>query len=301
MNFRVIYIGGSGRSGSTLLDRVIGQLPDVVSVGELLDVWRAGVVENRLCGCGAAFADCPFWRGVGEAAYGGWSAIDPVEADRLMKSIGYVSALRGRFDDADHDARSRLLVRLYTAIAATSGATTIVDSSKSPPYGMLLASALPVPVGAIHLVRDSRGLAYSWSKIVKRPDTPGRDVEMLRLSPASVAVRWAVHNTSMEIFARRVPATRMRYETFLQQPRSELRRALVAVGRATRPDELTFISDSQVVLRPNHTVMGNPMRLATGEVPLRIDQRWKDELPRLDKVTVTGLTLPWLVRYGYRP
>lgn len=301
MSFRVIYIGGSGRSGSTLLDRVIGQLPDVVSVGELLDVWRAGAGENRLCGCGAAFADCPFWMRVGEAAFGGWSAIDPGEADRLMKSIGYVSALRERFDDADQDVRSRLLVKLYSAIAATSGATTIVDSSKSPPYGMLLASALPVPVSTVHLVRDSRGLAHSWSKIVKRPDTPGRDVEMLRLSPSSVAIRWAVHNTSMEIFARRVPSARMRFESFLQRPRRELRVALAALGRPTRLDELAYVSDGRVVLQPNHTVMGNPMRLATGEVPLRIEQRWKDELPRLERVKVTGLTLPWLVRYGYRP
>jgi hypothetical protein len=301
MTYRVIYIGGSGRSGSTLLDRVIGQLPGVVSVGEVLDVWRAGVGENRLCGCGAAFADCPFWRRVGEAAFGGWSSIDPVEADRLMKSIGYVSALRKRFDDADRDARSRLLLKLYSAIAETSGATTIVDSSKSPPYGMLLASALPVPVGTIHLVRDSRGLAHSWSKVVKRPDTPGRDVEMLRLSPSSVAIRWAVHNTSMEIFARRVPSARMRYEAFLRRPRRELSLALAAVGRPPRAGELAYLSDRQVVLQPNHTVMGNPMRLATGEVPLRIDQRWKDELPRLERLKVTALTLPWLIRYGYRP
>ena len=34
---RVLYIGGLGRSGSTLLDRMLGQLDGVWSVGELVE------------------------------------------------------------------------------------------------------------------------------------------------------------------------------------------------------------------------------------------------------------------------
>jgi hypothetical protein len=34
MDFPVIYIAGSGRCGSTLLERVLGEIPGYVNVGE---------------------------------------------------------------------------------------------------------------------------------------------------------------------------------------------------------------------------------------------------------------------------
>jgi hypothetical protein len=56
---RVLYIGGLGRSGSTLLDRMIGQLPGFFSAGEIREVWQQGLRENRPCGCGTPFRPWP--------------------------------------------------------------------------------------------------------------------------------------------------------------------------------------------------------------------------------------------------
>lgn len=295
----IIYIGGSGRSGSTLLDRVLGQVPGIVSGGEILDVWRAGIRENRLCGCGATFDRCPFWRQVGDEAFGGWAQVDAEAADLLVKSYGYRELLTSRGRDADDQTRRELLRNLYRGIARASGADVLVDSSKSPAYGFLLAASLQERVAAIQLIRDPRGVAYSWSKVVKRPDTPGRDVEMLRMSAASVSARWILHNSLMEMLARRVPATRTRYETFLANPREELRRMLAAVGRPVDESSLDFITEDRVMLEPNHTVMGNPMRLEVGEVKLRLDDAWRARMSTADRLTVTAATWPWLMRYGY--
>src|SRR3954470_6561158 len=44
------YLGGMGRSGSTLLTRVLGRLPDAVSVGEQPPLWSVGIRNNQLCG-----------------------------------------------------------------------------------------------------------------------------------------------------------------------------------------------------------------------------------------------------------
>jgi hypothetical protein len=52
----VLYIGGYGRSGSTVLDRVLGALPDAVSVGEIRSIWGAVLREDRLCACGQRFS-----------------------------------------------------------------------------------------------------------------------------------------------------------------------------------------------------------------------------------------------------
>lgn len=62
---RVLFIGGWGRSGSTLLERLVGSMDGTVSVGEMRDVWRRGVMGNRVCGCGAPFLSCPFWEALG--------------------------------------------------------------------------------------------------------------------------------------------------------------------------------------------------------------------------------------------
>ncbi len=85
---RVLYLGGLGRSGSTLIERLIGQLPGVCPVGELVHLWERGITAGERCGCGEPFRECPFWQQVGKAAFGGW---DEVEVSR-------VAALRARVD-----------------------------------------------------------------------------------------------------------------------------------------------------------------------------------------------------------
>ena len=48
----VVYIAGSGRSGSTLLERALGEIPGFVNVGELIDLYRRVADHGELCGCG---------------------------------------------------------------------------------------------------------------------------------------------------------------------------------------------------------------------------------------------------------
>ena len=57
----VLFIACAGRSGSTLLDRVIGMQDDFFSAGELRFIWERSFGENQLCGCGAPFDECAFW------------------------------------------------------------------------------------------------------------------------------------------------------------------------------------------------------------------------------------------------
>src|SRR5262245_28833668 len=58
---RVIYIIGAGRSGSTLLDTVLANHPDVVGVGELVNLHSAGWTSDEVCACGKLGTECDFW------------------------------------------------------------------------------------------------------------------------------------------------------------------------------------------------------------------------------------------------
>ena len=101
---RVLYVGGLGRSGSTLMERLVGQLPGVCAVGELVHLWERGVVADERCGCGEPFGRCPFWLQVGKAAFGGWDEVD----------VSRVAALRARVD------RNRFIPALARAASPAS-------------------------------------------------------------------------------------------------------------------------------------------------------------------------------------
>ena len=40
---RVLFIGGLGRSGSTLIEKLLNELPGMVAVGELVHLWERGL------------------------------------------------------------------------------------------------------------------------------------------------------------------------------------------------------------------------------------------------------------------
>ena len=42
---KILYVAGWGRSGTTLLDNVLGQVEGFVSTGELHNIWQRGLVE----------------------------------------------------------------------------------------------------------------------------------------------------------------------------------------------------------------------------------------------------------------
>jgi hypothetical protein len=295
---RVLFIGGLGRSGSTLLDRMLGQIPGFFSAGEIRDLWQRGLKENRLCGCGEPFRACPVWTSIGMEAYGGWDRVDPDEVQALARSVDRHALLPLLLAPRMWPPFSRrveryagLVAPLFRAIRDVGGSRTIVDSSKAP----------GVRLSAVHLIRDSRGVAFSWTKQIARPDTPGRVVYMHRYQPPRIAARWLTRNAMMELLGRMgVPEVRVRYERLVDAPRDELIRVLTGLGEPFRPEDLGFISDGHVSLGVNHTVMGNPMRLDQGPVELFLDDRWKTSMGHRHRGIVTALTRPLLRRYGYR-
>ncbi|MGI9157978.1 MAG: hypothetical protein ACR2FG_15330, partial [Marmoricola sp.] len=70
----VVFIGGAGRSGSTLLGQLLGQLSGFAAVGEMASRFFAKNLELQYCGCGAPVPTCPFWTAVAQRGFGGWDS-----------------------------------------------------------------------------------------------------------------------------------------------------------------------------------------------------------------------------------
>jgi hypothetical protein len=302
---RVLYIGGWGRSGSTLLDRMLGSVLGFFPTGELREIWYRGRLENRLCGCGNSFNDCPFWKDVGERAFGGWDAEDAaaragmrMRLDRpwhvpLLLAPSLAPAYRRR-----HAEYTALLGEFYAAIRAAADAPVIVDSSKIPTYAMLLRRTPGIDLRILHLVRDPRGVAYSWQKQVRRVDGGNTD-EMYRYGIASTIVRYDMYNGLMQTAARlRTPYLRVRYEDLVMHPRRTLERVADFAWGATLRDPAD-LDDGRVEFTRDHTVDGNPIRFQRGQVELRLDDEWRTRLDRRTRRLVTIGTAPLMVNYDY--
>jgi hypothetical protein len=300
----VLFIGGLGRSGSTLVDRVLGQTPGVCSVGELVFLWERGVLANERCGCGEPFDGCPFWKEVGARAFGGWEQVDAEamrSSQRRVDRTRYVPLLLAPWAPRSFRramvAYAGTLGRLYEAIAEVSGARTIVDSSKHPSTAALVRRTPGVRSRIVHLVRDPRGIAWSWAKVVERPDvTHGARTTMARIGPARVAGRWHVSNALLAVIRSR--GALLRYEDFVSRPVAETRHLLSAAG-ADATELPQFIDDHVVQLEADHTVAGNPLRFATGSLEIRVDEEWRRAMPARRQAWLGVLTFPWSVVYRY--
>ena len=300
----VLYVAGSGRSGSTILDRILGQLDGFFSVGELANIWERGLVAGRRCGCGVPVPQCPLWTAVLARGFGTPSSVDAGRMVALGRrrvrpgSLPSLLAARGRTTAPDGDEYRAALARLYQAVHQHTGCRVIVDSSKSPAYAELLATLPGAEVFVVHLVRDPRASAYSWLRQKRLPDF-GDDRLMLRQPPLVSARRWILWQTSTELLWRRRADRylRLRYEDVIGDPQSALLRIAALAGES--PPQLPFTSDRIVRLEATHSVSGNPNRFGTGEVELVSDDQWMGAMRRIDWGLVTAATWPWLLRYGY--
>lgn len=292
MTPRVIFLGGLGRSGTTLLERLLGELPGVTPLGEVVHLWERGVLAGEPCGCGRPFPACPFWRVVGERAFGGWS---PALAGRVMTLRRRVDRMRrlGR-SHADLPEYVRAYRLLYRAAAEVSDTGVVVDSSKHASLAHCLHKAGLDP-HVVQVVREPRAVAHSWGRTVERPED-GRP--MTRWGPTRTAVHWTAQNLALELLARRgARVTRVRYEDLVAAPGDTLRGLAAELGLP--PSRLPFLHGATAHLTTAHTVSGNPMRFGVGPVELTRDDDWRSGLPRRHRGLVAALTWPLRVRYGY--
>jgi hypothetical protein len=308
---RVLYVGGTGRSGSTVLANVLGEVPGLVSVGEVRFLWERGVLQNRLCGCGDHFADCPFWTKVLDVAFGSTDVeamarrlgAELSERTRMRRIPGLLARRPLAWGD---DELADAMGRVYAAIAEVSGADVVVDSSKLPTYAAVVGELPDVDLQVLHLVRDPRAAAHSWRRRKHQPDLGGAAL-MERRGAVKSAVLWRIWNSTLEKWCldRGIDHRLQNYESFVADPEGETRRILrrFELVHPCRVDDIVaglFERPGVVRLGGNHTVAGNPSRHEHGLVPLVPDEEWRAALGRADRRTVEVLTWPTLLHYGYR-
>ena len=306
---RLVYIAGAPRSGSTLTERLLGQLPGWCAVGELVYLWQRGVMYGNQCACGQPFRDCPFWTEVGSVAFGGWHQVDVARVTELRDAVDRVRFIPLLLAPALRPSFRRTLdeylsywARLYHGIGVVSDCEVVVDSSKILSFAFCLDACAQLDLRVIHIVRDSRAVAYSWTRAAAkgRERTVAREMRTI----AGAAWQWDHENGAVALLSKSgTPTLRVRYEDLVTAPEATLTRIAAFTGVPASNGELDLVRGDMTGrwadLSVSHGLGGNPKRVASGRIPIRIDNEWRTAMPAAQRRTVTALTLPLLGHYGY--
>ncbi len=279
---KVIYIASDNRSGSTLLDLLLGNHSEVTSVGEIrrLDEWINKPKEK--CSCGELIGNCPFWKKV-ERMFGKplkniktsddmgrrWLyrnlsklIVTMVNKKKLLLKLSYFFEFAKNYIGIANN-----IFRLYEIISIINDTPFIVDSSKVAHYFKLLYLFQPEHIKIIFLYRDGRGVTYS-----KLQEEKGITVK-------KAAIRWVYSNIMMQIASFGIPNDKIfkvYYEDLCKNPNEILKSICSFIGIEFQEQMINLNKYGK------HNVFGNPMRFDKKSNKIFLDEIWKNQMSQKD-------------------
>lgn len=304
--FKVVYIAGYGRSGTTLLDIALGQHERTAGLGELSTLSRHVWQENEYCSCGQKARDCPLWGEIGRqwiAGFASGTTLDNYTRGqvRMETLLSPWRTLRTSLARRAFKAYQRDTLRLFECVRSSTHKDVLVDSSKMPGRAAALASMPGIELFVIHFVRDGRGVAWSLLQAYKRDVKSGVQKEIKPKPPLRTALRWLVVNIAAEMLRWKVGRAnylRLRYEDFVVDP----------VGAMEKISDMTGVDLTEIGCRlqagepiqPAHQIAGNRLRM-NKSIRLAHEENWRSKMPAGMQTAFNGMSGWLLRRYGYEP
>ncbi len=302
----MLLVTGFGRSGTTLVNTILGSTPGVFAAGEVRFLWERGLIQGRQCGCGQPLEACPVWGPVLEKAFGGATEIDAArlvaEDATVMRTRQLPWMLASRFIGdrlmSRLDTLPDALTAVYRSIQEVTGAELIVDTSKPPSFGYVLQHLDGIDLRILHVVRDPRAVAYSWTRTKALTDGGDR-TEMLRLSPPQSALQWDLWNGAAGwLWGRSDRYLRMRYEDLAARPVEAMARIAAFAGVPDLALPFTDAARRGHHDRAHRGRQRGPHAHAARSPSGSTTPGRPSCLPATRRL-VTALTLPLLARYRY--
>jgi hypothetical protein len=299
---KVLYIAGMGRSGSTILGKLLGQIGGFFFGGEIRATRRVWA-QNGLCGCGARVKECDLWKAILKESFANRDihSTEFLQRHKGASKLRYIpivsipglkSFLPTWLGDYSKD-----LTELYSAIRSNTGCSVIVDTSKYPQYGYVLRTLPMIDLYVVHLVRDARAVAYS--RVRTRLLEPQINRHFNKRTAFASASSWILQNVAAELLGMQQPKRylRLRYEDVIDRPEKSMARIVSFLQQ--NPLNLPHTTGGEIEFKIQHSVAGNPSRFEVGTQKLKLDDEWKQRMRYFEKSIVSSMTWPLLLRYGY--
>lgn len=302
---QVCFVLAPAYHGATLLSLLLNNHSKITALADTLPMWEP---ESR-CSCGVGFRSCTFWQTVADRLctqrYAHLPTILPAAPWPLDRAPGsssaaaFVRRVEYRIWGAELrlapcripviSARARRPLEtfasthqaFYELLRDLHGTSVVVDGTKRQEKFRTLKRCYSghTDMSVIHLVRDPRGFARSWSTYT------GGDVE-------NGAREWRDFHAEVLRMAEIDRLMTVRYEDICASPEREIERII------------SFLSlESEDLVGPprypeKHHLVGNKMLMSfTGAICE--DERWKTELSEREKQAVLRSVGELASRFGY--
>lgn len=256
---RVIYIAGSGRSGSTLLDIIIGNNKNCFSTGELMFFVANGILEKEYCSCGKLVISCKFWGKIIDE----WKRVMSMSLDEyrqvqikylrnrqtllLVKNNFFPSVLFKKFLE---DTRL-----LYQIISNNINGDLIIDSSKNA-HRILILKKIGIDLTVVRISRKFSGVLNSNKKSIKKDLKRGVEKNMQPQGFLYVLFTWCIDNFLAKVMSLGVRYYHLEYENLIKNPIDSLR-GIVPIN-----DDFYGLIKAKGPFLAKHLVAGNALRMS---------------------------------------
>lgn len=276
---KIIYIAGDGRSGSTLLDAVLSNIEDSISVGECHRYWVRFEENESHCGCSEMIQDCAHWSKVHKKLQEEFPQYNASEFEKKVREIQYYKNFKKipfLLQSEDWKQFAEVVKAFYNAISDLSGSRCIIDSSKSMPWAYMLQQLGCFDVRVIHLERNLTEVANSWKKTIRLPEYTEREVFMPKKGNVLIAKTWLKIKLMGRVLKQQPDYLFVNYQELCKNPDVELRKIMEMT------DEI-FPIDNLLAL-PNHAIGGNPMRSNLEKLEIKNIVSANKHLPFFDRL-----------------
>lgn len=193
---KVLYIIGEGRSGSTLLEMVLGQHQQLGSClssgsGGWLMISSVGVVRLFLIAYIGSLSLSHFFN---ESAMDLDQIINARNLDNMSAMAKLWVYQSFEMKRLSVDILLAAYERLYAGIIEASGASFVIDASKSIPFAYIMSQCANIDFYFLHLVRELCDVTYSRQKKKIRKEIVGHKEFMPTVSTVKSAVKWLSNN-----------------------------------------------------------------------------------------------------------
>ncbi len=292
---RVLYIMGTARSGSTILEILLAHGERCLGVGELTAIVQDGFIENKPCSCGAPFDKCTFWGKVKEKL-----ALSPEtlqEWAELQHKVewhtGFLRQCFGLLSAHEWERYCEYNRKLLQALREISGAAIIVDSSKYAGRALALSRMNGVDLRVICLTRSPEGLMTSFQKPNKDEQRPKKPWAVFRYY---VFVMISLRVAMWKLREERIYT--LDFEELLANPVGQIARlatwaSMDQGGTQRRLNEREYFD-------VGHLVTGNRLR-RTGKVRFSSAIRFAESIHTRNKIVVVVMNAwRWILGNTYR-
>lgn len=260
---KLVYILGFGHSGSTMLDLILGSMPDTESVGEIIRL-RKELDWNHPCTCGERLKECSYWTPILKAYKEHLqrdsllaSLEDPYEFIKILRSSDsqafFKRVFKGGNNNAPKDLGNSYAKRTYVLfqkIMDQSGAKTIVDSSKNHRRLILLWLSGLFEIKIVFLYRNSPELIHSlnrrtqteFEEIMKHNKDAKLDLAYVDRLKRKLDNKASLIDVGKYIFSIKISL------------RNKIRSINYLKGFGFKDEDLVFINYRDIVENPNKTI-----------------------------------------------